>query len=334
MTVGEAWAAERPLLRRAAGRRRSTRAETATPRVDAKSLVTVRQNRYSVPVAPGRAAGQRPDRRARDHGQPRRRARRPPRAAAGPLRHQRPARPLPRAARAQAGRARSTRWRCARNASAAAGRAASTSCGPRSTGRYGRSEAARQMVDVLLLCREHGPGRVELAVRGALAAGAHDGRAVAVLARRADATGRTPPPPLELPEPRLAAHARPAPTSPTTTQLLGGATMTRQREDRGVGGADRGARGRAQAPDRPPPLPRTRRRGHTRAADPGRLPRRAAGGRDRTNAPNGANAAASSTPASRRSNGSTTSASPTTRRCRRPRSPRSPKAPGSTTASR
>ena len=27
------------------------------------------------------------------------------------------------------------------------------------TDRYGRSEAARQMVDVLLLCREHGPGR-------------------------------------------------------------------------------------------------------------------------------------------------------------------------------
>ena len=53
------------------------------------------------------------------------------------------------------------------------------------TDRYGRSEAARQMVDVLMLCREHGPDQVALAVRGALAAGAHDGRAVAVLARRA-----------------------------------------------------------------------------------------------------------------------------------------------------
>ena len=39
------------------------------------------------------------------------------------------------------------------------------------------SEAARQMVDVLLLCRELSPARVELAIRGALAAGAHDGRA-------------------------------------------------------------------------------------------------------------------------------------------------------------
>ena len=42
------------------------------------------------------------------------------------------------------------------------------------------------MVDVLLLCRELGPDRVELAVRGALAAGAHDGRAVALLARRSE----------------------------------------------------------------------------------------------------------------------------------------------------
>ena len=40
------------------------------------------------------------------------------------------------------------------------------------------------MVDVLMLCREHGPAPVELAVRGALAAGAIDGHAVEVLARR------------------------------------------------------------------------------------------------------------------------------------------------------
>lgn len=42
------------------------------------------------------------------------------------------------------------------------------------------------MVDVLMLCRELGPRKVELAVSGALAAGAHDGRAVALLARRTD----------------------------------------------------------------------------------------------------------------------------------------------------
>jgi transposase len=50
--------------------------------------------------------------------------------------------------------------------------------------RSGRQEAARQMVDVLMLCREHPAGRVELAVRGALAAGAYEGRAVAVLCNR------------------------------------------------------------------------------------------------------------------------------------------------------
>ena len=42
------------------------------------------------------------------------------------------------------------------------------------------------MVDVLMLCREHGPATVELAVRGVLAAGAIDGRAVGVLARRTE----------------------------------------------------------------------------------------------------------------------------------------------------
>lgn len=53
-------------------------------------------------------------------------------------------------------------------------------------GKAGRSEAARQMVEVLLLNREVGPRRVELAVRSALAAGAHDERAVALLARRVE----------------------------------------------------------------------------------------------------------------------------------------------------
>jgi transposase len=76
-------------------------------------------------------------------------------------------------------------------------------------GKVGASEAAHQMVDVLLLCREHGLEPVELAVRGALAAGAHDGRAVAVLISRQQR------PETEalagLPE-RLAQHQRPAPT--------------------------------------------------------------------------------------------------------------------------
>ena len=47
----------------------------------------------------------------------------------------------------------------------------------------GRSDAASQIVDVLLLCREHPPEQVVDAVAGALAAGAIDGRAVQVLCR-------------------------------------------------------------------------------------------------------------------------------------------------------
>jgi hypothetical protein len=74
--------------------------------------------------------------------------------------------------------------------------------------RVGREEAARQMVDVLLLVREVAASKVELAVRGALAAGAHDGRAVALLARRSE---RTAAPALEVEE-RLARIGSPPPT--------------------------------------------------------------------------------------------------------------------------
>jgi len=47
------------------------------------------------------------------------------------------------------------------------------------------------MADVLMLRREHRPTRIELAVRGALAGGAHAGRAVGFLACQA---ARPPPP--------------------------------------------------------------------------------------------------------------------------------------------
>ena len=83
--------------------------------------------------------------------------------------------------------------------------------------RYGASEAARQMVDVLLLCREHGPARVELAVRGALAAGAHDGRAVGLLARRSD---RTAPAAIDGLPNHLEAIERPQPTLGDYDRLL------------------------------------------------------------------------------------------------------------------
>jgi transposase len=84
--------------------------------------------------------------------------------------------------------------------------------------RAGASEAAKQMVDVLLLCRELPAAQVELAVRGALAAGAIDGRAVAVLARRAD---RATPGPLTGLDAKLTAVDRPVPDLAGYDQLLG-----------------------------------------------------------------------------------------------------------------
>ena len=70
---------------------------------------------------------------------------------------------------------------------------------------------------MLLLCREHGPAPVELAVRGSLAAGAHDGRAVAVLADRQQRPER---PALDGLSDRLAQHQRPQPELGEYDQLL------------------------------------------------------------------------------------------------------------------
>jgi hypothetical protein len=78
------------------------------------------------------------------------------------------------------------------------------------------------MVDVVMLCREHGPAQVQLAVRGVLAAGAIDGRAVAVLARRAQLTAPAPEPLTDLAA-RLTAHDRPTPDLASYDQLIGGA---------------------------------------------------------------------------------------------------------------
>ena len=85
--------------------------------------------------------------------------------------------------------------------------------------RYGASEAARQMVDVLLLARELTPARVELAVRGAVAASASDGRAVALLARRSE---RPEPAGIELTK-RLSLIGGPEPSLGDYDQLLQGA---------------------------------------------------------------------------------------------------------------
>ncbi len=214
-TVGEALRRERRALRELPLEDFET-AEPASPRVDTKGLVTIRQNRYSVPVAlvglrvaakigareivishDGREVARHPRLQGRfqvaarlDHYLELLRVK--PGALKGslPLRQER----------------ERGRWpACFDQLWLALDE------------RYGASEAARQMVDVLLLCREHGGARVELAVRGALAAGAHDGRAVALLARRSERPAQLPL--FELPE-RLRDLERPEPTLADYDSLL------------------------------------------------------------------------------------------------------------------
>jgi transposase len=203
--VGEMLTAERRVLKDLPREAHCT-AEEATPRVDSKALVTVRQNRYSVPA---RLAGfkARAQVGARDiaiwhdgkvvasherlpgkHG------------TSAQLDHY-----LDLLLRKPGALARSLALRQERD------RGDWPECFDELWGkiaeRHGREEAARQMVDVLMLCREHPSGRVELAVRGALAAGAHDGKAVALLARRSE---RPTPPALQVDE-RLAQIGCPPP---------------------------------------------------------------------------------------------------------------------------
>lgn len=214
-TVGEALARERPLLRELPSERAQT-SEHSSPRVDAKAMVTVRQNRYSVPVSlvglrvnaeiaarqiivshDGKPVA-RHDRLAGRFG------------VAAELDHyldllvHKPA-ALAGSVALHQQRQRGVWPGCFDELWAAL------------TGRYGPSEAASQMVDVLLLAREHGPTQLELAVRGALTAGAHDGRAVGVLVRRVD----RPPAAVidDLPD-RLIGLGSPEPTLDQYDQLL------------------------------------------------------------------------------------------------------------------
>jgi len=228
-TVGQALAVEQPLLRALPGEPAQT-AEHVTPRVDAKAMVTVRQNGYSVPVelvglrvlaeigaravivCHGSRTVARHDRLSGRFGVSAKLdhylellAHKPGALAGSLALHQERAR---------------GRWP-----------EYLAQLWGKLTERYRPSEAARQMVDVLLLAREHSPARLELAVRGALAVGAHDGRAAAdehadgasvvgadgVLIRR----GERPPPAVieDLPE-RLAVHERPEPTLSSYDQLL------------------------------------------------------------------------------------------------------------------
>jgi hypothetical protein len=206
-TVGEAFKVEQRSLRELPFEDFDA-SEQASPRVDTKALVTIRQNHYSVPVGlvglrvAARIGareivishgGRRVARHPRLHGRFQTSARldhylellqRKPGALKGslPLRQER----------------ERGRWP-----------ACFDQLWQQIEHRYGASEAARQMVDVLLLVREQGVDRVELAVRGALAAGAHDGRAVAVLARRNE---RPAPLPLFEVAEHLKASQRPQPT--------------------------------------------------------------------------------------------------------------------------
>jgi transposase len=219
VTVGEAWAQEWPLLG-ALPAERFDATETATPRVDTKSLVTVRQNRYSVPVA---LAGLKVNARigAREitisHG------------GAQVAVHERLHGKFGTSARLDHYLELLARKPGGLEHSLALSQERGRGAWPAVldelwaalTGRYGRSEAARQMVDVLMLCREHSPENVARAAGGALTAGAIDGRAVAVLARRAQTTHAASAPLTGL-QPRLEAHARPAPDLADYDQLLDG----------------------------------------------------------------------------------------------------------------
>jgi transposase len=181
-TVGESFARERPLLRGLPAERASTDDEL-TPRVDSKALVTIKQNRYSVPV---RLAGLRVHARvgAREiecrHGgelvavHERQQGRF---GIAASLDHY-----LELLARKPGSLAGSLALSQQRERGAWP--SVFDELWEKIAERYGASEAARQMIDVLLLAREHSAGEVEQAVRGALTAGAHDGRAVAVLTSR------------------------------------------------------------------------------------------------------------------------------------------------------
>jgi transposase len=182
-TVGERLDRERRLLNNLPRERHDT-SEQATPRVDSKALATVRTNRYSVPaslaglkVTARIAAGEitffhdgalvaRHERLQTKNG------------VSAQLDHY-----LELLQNKPGALARSLALRQQRD------RGDWPTCfdelWTRITERTGRQEAARQMVDVLMLCREHPVARVELAVRGALAAGAYDGKAVALLARQA-----------------------------------------------------------------------------------------------------------------------------------------------------
>jgi hypothetical protein len=216
-TVGEAMSRERALLLPLPAERHRA-GELSSPRVDAKALVSVRQSRYSVPVG---LVGMRVEARigAREIVVSHR--------GREVARHERSYQRLAIVAsldhyldllRTKPG-ALAGSVALSQERERGAWPAILDELWGAIAERYGPSEAARHMVEVLLLAREVGPEQMADAVAGALAAGAHDGRAVALLARRA---ARAPAPAIaDLPE-RLARLERPAPGLHDYDQLLEG----------------------------------------------------------------------------------------------------------------
>ncbi|MCA1698339.1 MAG: IS21 family transposase, partial [Actinobacteria bacterium] len=216
-TVGEALAHERSLLRVLPAEPFPS-AEESLVRVDQKGLITVRQNRYSVPIGLAglrvRASVGARELRVLHEG-------------AEVVRHERLRGRLCVAARLEhyldllRRKPGALAGSLALHQEREAGRWPETfdSLWRALAERHGASEAARQMVEVLVLCRDLGAARVELAARGALSAGALEAGAVAVLARRNER------PPAErladLPE-RLRATERPEPSLASYDALIGG----------------------------------------------------------------------------------------------------------------
>ena len=212
--VGEALARERGLLRELPDEPFDSY-EALSPRVDSKALVTIKQNQYSVPV---RLVGRRVSARLG--------ARELEISADGQVvaRHVRLDGRFETTVRLDHYLALLKHKPGALSRSLALRQERERGAWPdcydelwqRIAAKVSASEAARQIVDVLLLCRQHGADRVELAVRGALAAGAYDGRAVALLAARAE---RPAPAPLEGLDERLARLERPVPELAEYDQL-------------------------------------------------------------------------------------------------------------------
>lgn len=214
-SVGDALDRERPLLRPLPEFRYVTY-DTGEARVDAKSLVCVRQNRYSVPC---RLIGQKVQFRLH--------------AGTIEIYSQRVLVAVHERLAGRHGHAATLDHYLElleHKPGALAGSTALTQDRKRGmwpaiydelheqvAARHGPSHAARELVAVLMLCRELGPERVTGAVSEALEAGAYDGQAVQVLARRAD---RTPTNDLDGLDPRLASVGSPEPDLSNYDTLL------------------------------------------------------------------------------------------------------------------